>query len=298
MAEQVEQDVRKLFKRWRGGDVKAGETMAQRFSDWYYAIIAVRLGDTAGREPLDRSCRAFGQGIVSVGRSAELIEWAHQIVAAELQAAGSRVKGGDFPNALTGNRSPIELLEKVRSQLSADHAHLLHLAYGHGSDLDALAEEAERQGGMPLALLQARYALKRALRDTESVSFQVVPDTPNLDLVPLPLYEADRMEAPEDEQDFEQWLISDHSLCLDVAEFATFSHALRSGAYGGAAPSAPVSPPPEVSYESDGVVAPTESEEMSTGGKAGLGIAAVLGGLLLLGLIAAVVAGIAFFALS
>lgn len=300
MAEQVEQDVRKLFKQWRGGDAQAGQAMAQRFSDWYYAITAVRLGDTAGRVPLEKACQSFAQGIVGVARSAELVDWAHSLVATELEVAGSRVKGGDFPNALTGERSPTALLAEVRPALSPDQCRLLHMAYGHGADLDALTEEAERLGGMPLALLQARYALKRALRDRAGIQLVVVPESPNLDLVPLPLYEAARMDSPEDERDFEQWLISDLELCQDVAEFATFSHALRAGAFGGEAPRSAAEPKGRSSRDVSGNAASSGTDMVEdTGGSkgSGLGAVAIVGGLLVVGLILAVLVGIAFFAL-
>ena len=45
MAETPTQDVKAQFKRWRSGDADAGVSMAQRFSDWYYAITVMRLGD-------------------------------------------------------------------------------------------------------------------------------------------------------------------------------------------------------------------------------------------------------------
>lgn len=296
MAEQMEQDVRKLFKRWRGGDAEAGQAMAQRFSDWYYAITAVRLGDTAGRAPLERACQAFAQGIVNVGRSGELVDWAHGLVAAELQTAGSRVKGGDFPNALTKDRSPSELLAQVRGSLTESQVRLLHMAYGHAADLESLMAEAEQQGGYPLALLEARYALKEALRGHAKVPFQVIPSTPNLDLVPLPLYEADRMEAAEDERDFEQWLISDLELCQDVAEFATFSHALRAGAFGGKAPVRTASSAPTQKVRARQAGAPlAEDEGTSAAAKAGIGIAAVVGVLVVGGVLLAIVAALVLF---
>ena len=89
---------------------------------------------------------------------------------------------------------------------------------------------------MPHAILQARNALKRLLRDKAQVPFQVIPDQPNLDLAPLPLYEAGRMSSEEEQGTFEKWLLSDIELCKDVAEFAAFAHALRGGAFAGADP--------------------------------------------------------------
>ncbi|MCK6507397.1 hypothetical protein L6R53_29205 [Myxococcota bacterium] len=237
--------VQDLFKRWRNdGDAQAGMEMAQKFSDWYYAITAARLGDRAGRQPLEAACQAFEQGIVQVTRTSDLVDWAHGLVDRAAQGAGSRLSGGDFPNGLTGNRSPTALLQAVRGRLSPEQAELLARTFDAGTSLETLASQAEQAGGMPHAILEARYALKRALRDQAQVPLQVVPERPNLDLAPLPLYEAARMETQGEEASFEKWLISDIELCKDVAEFATFAHALRAGAFAGAHPAGSSQPRP------------------------------------------------------
>ena len=237
--------VQDLFKRWRNdGDAQAGMEMAQKFSDWYYAITAARLGDRAGRQPLEVACQAFEQGIVQVTRTSDLIDWAHDLVDRASQSAGGRLAGGDFPNGLTGNRSPTALLQAVRGRLSAEQADLLARTFDRSTSLDDLATRAEQAGGMPHAILEARYALKRVLCDQAQVPLQVLPDRPNLDLAPLPLYEAARMESAAEEASFEKWLISDIELCKDVAEFAAFAHALRAGAFNGAHPTPGVAPRP------------------------------------------------------
>ena len=254
MADAAEPTVQQLFKRWRSGDAEAGRAMAQKFTDWYYAITAVRLGDTGGRAPLQRACGGFAEGIVSVARSADLVDWAHDLVKREVEAAGGRIAGGDFPNALTTNRSPVSLLQQSRHSLSREQAELLHATYGGQAPVAELIELAERHAGWPHAVLESRYALKRWLRDHARINFSVVPDQPDLDRAPLPLYEAGRMNGPHEEDAFEKWLISDIDLCRDVAEFATFAHALRAGAFAGphpepasrpaaAPPAAPVAPP-------------------------------------------------------
>ena len=53
----------KLFTEWRGGDAEAGQIMAQRFADWYYAIATSRLGEDGGRGPCETACAKFGEGI-------------------------------------------------------------------------------------------------------------------------------------------------------------------------------------------------------------------------------------------
>ena len=228
---QPESSVEDLFKKWRGGDAEAGQAMAQKFTDWYYAVSASRLGDTQGRAPLQQACAAFAQGIGTVTRTADLTGWAHEIIQREVDGAGGRIGGGDFPNALTGHRSPTELLGQVRSHLDPDQVALLHATYAPDMTVGELTDLAEQHGGWPQAVLEARYAAKRALRDITRVNFAVVPDTPVLDRAPLPLYEAARLASQEEDAAFEQWLVTELDLCRDVAEFATFSHALRAGAF-------------------------------------------------------------------
>lgn len=221
-----------LYQQWRSGDAEAGQAMAQRFSDWYYAVTASRLGDNLGRSPLQRSCTRFQQGIVSITKESELVGWAHGILAEELQTAGGRIAGGDFPNVMTGNRPPSELLAQAREALPADQVRLLAHTYDSSFPLDELSREAEAQGGMPLAVLRARYALKAWLKDNAGVGFSEVPAEPNLDYAPLPLYEAGRMRSAAEETGFEKWLLSNMPLCKDIAEFGVFALALRAGAFG------------------------------------------------------------------
>lgn len=220
-----------LFKQWQNGDAQAGQDMAQRFTDWYYAVTAVQLGERAGREPLQRSCTAFAQGITTIARASELVDWAHGIVAREVRKAGGRSQGGNYGNALTSQRSPSELLEGAKMALTNTQVELLAATFDDSVPLDQLIALAESHGGWPYAILQARGVLKRALRDTGGVNFGVVPDEPDLDRGPMPLYEAARMSSADEEAVFEKWLLSDLDLCRDVAEFAVFVHALRAGAF-------------------------------------------------------------------
>jgi hypothetical protein len=83
-----------------------------------------------------------------------------------------------------------------------------------------------------MALLTARYELKRYLAKTESIPFASVPSEPALDLAPLVLYETGRLDE-DDAKSFEKWLLSDRVLCQDVAEYSSFSLALRAGALKG-----------------------------------------------------------------
>ena len=49
MADYATLGTQQLFNQWRGGDGQAGQAMAQRFSDWYYAVTTCRLGEVTGR---------------------------------------------------------------------------------------------------------------------------------------------------------------------------------------------------------------------------------------------------------
>lgn len=219
-----------LYRQWRSGDATAGQAMAQRFSDWYYSLVSVRLGDLKGRAPLQKACLRFQQGITAVNSPGELVDWAHALVAEEMKAAGERVDGGDFPNQLTGGKSPSELIRLAAKTLPPEDVALLAATFDPRVSVAALSAQSEARGGMPLAILKARYALKHALREQAGVPLQEVPGTPNLDYAPLPLYEAGRMAGSREEATFEKWVLSNMTICRDVAEFGAFTLALRGGA--------------------------------------------------------------------
>lgn len=220
--------IRQLFKDWRSGDADAGQTMAQRVADWYYAIATSRLGEQRGREPCDRACASFGSGVIDITESRRLEPWAHGLILKELEQAGHRERDGDEPSLYTRDQRPKGLLVRARSSLPAEIA-LLEAVYGSHEDRSRIDELAAPLGGNPLGILEARYRVKRWLRDQAGVRLDVVPDKPNLDRAPLPLYEADRMANRQEENQFELWMLTDLDLCKDIAEFAHFSIALRGG---------------------------------------------------------------------
>ncbi len=277
-----------LFREWRGGDGTAGQVMAQRFADWYYAIATSRLGETAGRVPCETSCAKFGEGIVKVTEARDLVPWAHKIVQDQLATAGSRASDGDEPNNYTGNQKPKLLLAKARVALPAE-VELLEAAYGSAdkATVDALAAPL---GGHPIGILKARYQVKKWLRDNEKVPFDVAPDEPVLDRAPLPMYESAKMATPEEEANFEQWMISDIDLCKDIAEFAHFAIALRGGL-----PSAA-----EAASQIASKAAPAAADD--AGGGSNVGAAAAVGGVAVMGgiglLVLLVIAAAAFFMLK
>jgi hypothetical protein len=251
MADDATNNIQSLHKQWRSGDAAAGQAMAQVFTDWCFAITCARLGDRAGQEPWRRACHAFAQGVRDLGRNVDIVDWAHEIVRKEVEAAGGRAEAGDQPSSLTGNRAPSALLQQAAVEMLPVHVRLLSMTYGGQTDMAELVKTAEDLGGWPFAVLDARYALKRWLRDQGKVPLTVVPASPNLDRGPLPLYEAARMESPDEELFFEKWLITDMDLCRDLAEFSAFTHAMRTGAMTPPKPApvpapvvAPAAPPP------------------------------------------------------
>jgi len=218
MAETDTRSIKVLFREWRQGDAEAGQIMAQRFADWYYAIATSRLGEDAGRDPCETACSKFGEGVANVSESRALVAWAHKIIQEELAGKGDRVSDGDDANAYTGNQRPKTLLARARVAIP-DAVELLERCYRSGT-----TENIE-----PLPVLKARYKVKQWLRDNAGVPFDVAPDEPVLDRAPMPLYESGRMATPAEEVNFEQWMISDLDLCKDIAEFAHFAIALRGG---------------------------------------------------------------------
>lgn len=218
---------KELFKAWRGGDANAGHTMAQRFADWYYAIATSRLGVSRGSGPCDAACKRFGDGIVQVTESRALVKWAHDIILQELQHAGGIARDGDESNAYTNNQTPKSLLARARTALP-DELAVLEAVYGGTASEDEVEALAEPLGGGHIGVLTARYTVKRWLKDHAGAPFAVTPDEPILDRAPLPQYESAHMDEDEVVQ-FEHWMLTDFDLCRDIAEFATYSVALRGG---------------------------------------------------------------------
>jgi hypothetical protein len=238
MADPAALSSHQLYKQWRGGDAEAGKAMAQRFSDWYYAITTARLGDENARGPLERACATFQQGIVNVTKSSQLVDWAHDIVAKEVDAAGRRNTGGDFPNALTKNQSPTTLIRTAAAKLDAAQIELLQKAYSVSANAETIANLAAKSGGFPGAVYRARHALRQALQSEAGIAFTTSPDPENLDWGPLPLYEAGKLASAAEERAFERWMLQDPIVCREIAEFASFAHALRAGALQGKQPAA------------------------------------------------------------
>lgn len=231
-----QQDVTVLFKQWRAGDPDAGVTMAQRFTDWYYTIAVMWLGESNARPALEAACQIFAQRIMDVENQEELLDFAHNIIFEQLNQAGGRAPGSDVPSPLTNNRTPSSLIVEASSQLSAEQIRILHQTYtGQGDPLQIDPQ-------MPVAALEARQALKSRLQ-ASGISFGTMNSLNEPDQAPLPLYEAHRLRTDDENWLFEQWLLSDIDLCKELTEFAPFSSALRAGALANARSSVPETAP-------------------------------------------------------
>lgn len=219
MSTSTEPAPRTLFERWRAGDADAGQALAQRFTDWYYALSASRLGEVDGAGAFRSACQAFSQGVGRVQDGRRLEAWAHQIAQQHIHDTrpGGRVLDGDVVSAFTRKQSPKALLVEARKHLPAELA-LLEEVYGG------------RLGpNKPLDVLAARYALKRWLRQHLKMPFRVTPTQPDPDRAPLPWYEAGHMANETEDAAFDLYLLADHQACQDAAEFSPFAIALRGG---------------------------------------------------------------------
>lgn len=214
--------VETLFHHWRQGDETAGKQLAQRFTDWYYAIAVSRLGETGGDAAFRAATSKFGKGVMEVEDPRRLLAWAHSIARKQLTARvdGGRVTDGDLPNAFTRRKSPKELLVAARDR-APDAMAVLERAYRG----DPVVVDPQR-------LLWARYQVKSTLRHDGELPLRVTPADPDPDRAPLPYYEAGRMASEAEESQFEQYLLTEPELCQDLAEFAHFAIALRGGLPG------------------------------------------------------------------
>lgn len=227
MSETENTKVTELFKQWRSGHLEAGQTLAQRVSDWFYAICSSRYGDELGLPVFQSASRKFGEGIVNVAHSTDLIPWAHGLLCSEIQKNGLNPTSANVASPYSGGHPPIDLLYAAKTALPSE-VELLNAFFTRKPD-DEIEELAIHLGGMPGALLHARYTVKQWLKTEYQLPFGITPEKPNIDLFPLPMYEADRMASEGEVSGFEKWMLDNRDLCQDVAEFAPFSSALRAG---------------------------------------------------------------------
>ncbi|MBN2800903.1 MAG: hypothetical protein JXX28_17330 [Deltaproteobacteria bacterium] len=276
--------VKELFRSWRQGDAEAGGQMAQIFSDWYYAIATSRLGEKAAQAPIAAVSQRFAQGVVQITEARALVEWAHGLLDEELRGVAIQTPPPDERSQYTAKKRPKALLREARAALPKE-VELLEVCYSQ-PDSAKVEQLATPFGGFPIGVLKARYTVKKWLVDNASVPFQVAPAEPILDWGPLPLYESQRMASDAERVSFEQWMLTDVTLCRDIAEFAHFSIALRDGL--GADPEVMTAPPKEDLVARSGA---------SNASKAAMGGVAVVGVGVVFVVLLVIVAVIALFVL-
>lgn len=228
-----------LFDAWRRGDAQAGQAMAQRFTDWFFALAAIHSGEAQSRQGFRAACERFSQGVAAVPDPRRLGPWAQNVAKELIQAGRPRLDDGDFTGAYTDQRAPKALLAEARVALP-DEMGLLETAYR--SSGSASAFRTGRLVASPTKILAARYRVKKWLAAEAGVPFRVLPDSLDPDLSPLPVYESATMANDREYQRFELFLLEEPDLVQDVAEFAHYAIALRGGIDGAAAASAAAGP--------------------------------------------------------
>ncbi len=208
-----------LFHHWRRGDEAAGKAMAQRFTDWYYAMAVSRLGETEGDGAFRAASSKFSKGVMKVEDPRRLLGWAHQIARKQIHSRleNQAPRAGDIPNNFSRRRPPSQLLIEARSHIPEAIGLLEKVFRGEAKEED------------PLRVLKARYTVKTWLRAHMDVAFRVTPHEPDTDRAPLTYYEAGRMTNESEETLFELYMLNDQEICQDVAEFAHFAQSLRGG---------------------------------------------------------------------
>jgi len=224
----IEQNPTLLFAEWKlRKDRVAGQLLAQTVADWYYALATSFAGEELGAEIAESACSAFGQQVVKLSAEDDLIPWAHALIEKKLRDSGTRATGLNRPSLYSNARPPVDVLLYAKKNLPEEVA-LLEAAYRGEMPAHQLASQT-KELGYPYALLLARYAVKKILRDDLKAPLAIIYDDPDRDLCPLPLYESGRLQDNKERSTFEQWVITRNGISQDIAEFAPFAIELRQG---------------------------------------------------------------------
>jgi len=211
--------IEELYLRWKLGNQAAGQMLANRFSQWFGAVITIRMGTTRGQQPLQNACARFSQDFGTVDTVEKIHLWAHSVLKGAAPETG-KPQNDDVPAEVA------TALRKAKNLKPAPHPNLGDLYNFYAGSMPS--EQASSIA--PKDLLAARYALKRQLKDKYGIPFTVTPQRAiNPDARPLPWYEARRFEYPEEGTRFETWLLNQNDLCVDLWEFAPYANCLRVG---------------------------------------------------------------------
>lgn len=221
--EQQIDSIIKLFVTWNNHqNADVGNRMADRFEKWFDCLTATKIGENKiKRQVLQSVCQQFGNQLQQVTKPKDLVPFAYEILQTELAQQGEINKQYTLPDL---SQTPEDIVQSVWGKLSTTNQNVLLDAYANQKTLPQSSLEP---------LLQARYTLKKLIFETyyRALDFDwvLVSNTPDPDLIPLPLYEANVMHSPTECQYFECWLINAPVICRDIQEFAPFAHALTQG---------------------------------------------------------------------
>ena len=220
--EQQIDSIVKLFVTWNNhANEQVGRRMVHRFDKWFECLSTIHLGENKVKSQVHlKVCEAFGSALKTIQKPKELVPCAYQLFQTELDPFKETEKSFEL------DMESGEMVQQVWSSLSQTHQNLLLQVYANGNSVS--------QGEL-LPLLEARYALKESLfnkfvkGNTDGVDWVLSPNAPDRDLIPMPLFESGNIQSPIERQYFECWLINAPVICMDIQEFAPFSHALKCG---------------------------------------------------------------------
>ena len=220
--EQQIDSIVKLFVTWNNhANEQVGRRMVHRFDKWFECLSTIHLGENKVKSQVHlKVCEAFGSALKTIQKPKELVPCAYQLFQTELAPFKETEKNFEL------DMEPGKMVQQVWSSLSQTHQNLLLQVYANGNSVS--------QGEL-LPLLEARYALKESLfnkfvkGNMDGVDWVLSPNSTDRDLIPMPLFESGNIQSPIERQYFECWLINAPVICMDIQEFAPFSHALKSG---------------------------------------------------------------------
>ena len=194
--EQQIDSIVKLFVTWNNhANEQVGRRMVHRFDKWFECLATIHLGENKVKSQVHlKVCEAFGSALKTIQKPKELVPCAYQLFQTELDAFKEVDKTFELDTA------PGEMVQQVWSSLSQTHQNLLLQVYANGNSISQ---------GEFLPLLEARYSLKDSLfnkfikGNMDAVDWVLSPNTPDRDLIPMPLFESGNIESPIERQYFE-----------------------------------------------------------------------------------------------
>mgnify|MGYP000007852221 CR=1 FL=1 len=155
MSEHLHDSVHDLFNRWRNGSSEAGQEMAQRVADWYFALAVTHLGEEQGQVACEAACSTFSTGAANFASSEELVHWCQDTIHHAMGRKRPGVASMTMSSSFTLDCPPKELIAIAWQELPEELLILTH-CYSSKTKVSALVELCEKGDGYPLELLKAR----------------------------------------------------------------------------------------------------------------------------------------------